>query len=169
MKYIFYLILLASITLNSFSQNNVRLPINDCYSDSIKLNTGGKDFRDTIVMVRNYINNNDEKRIICNNITVDEDIDKLIWECKYINTYLTYQNQMNKFSILYYKSDNQKNIIAYYFLCDRKSKEMVEMMRFKISNKKIAGINILPNLHNEFIPIEEFDNLEIPEGLKMTK
>jgi hypothetical protein len=46
---------------------------------------------------------------------------------------------------------------------------MVEMKRFKISNKKIVGINILPNLHNEFIPIEEFDNLEIPEGLKMTK
>jgi hypothetical protein len=118
MKYIFYIILFASINLNSFSQN-VRLPMNDCYSDNIKLNTGGKDFRDTIVMVRNYIYNNDEKRIICNNIMVDEDIDKLIWECKYINTYLTYQNQMDKFSVISYKSDNQKNIIALYFLCDR--------------------------------------------------
>jgi len=135
--------------------------MNDCYSDNIKLNTGSKDFRDTIVMVRNYINNNDEKRIICNNITVGEDIDKLIWECKYINTYLTYQNQMNKFSVISYKSDNQKNIIAFYFLCDRKSKEMVEMMRFKISNKKIVGINLLPDIHNEFMPIEEFDNQEI--------
>lgn len=161
MKYIFYIILLASINLNSFSQNNVWLPMNDCYSDKIKLNTGGRDFRDTIVMVRNYINNNDEKRIICNNIAVDEDIDKLIWECKYINTYLTYQNQMNKFSIVSYKSDNQKNIIAFYFLCDRKSKEMVEMMRFKISNKKIVGIDILPDINNEFVPIDEFDNHEI--------
>ena len=35
------------------------------------------------------------------------------------------------------------------------------MMRFKISNKKIVGINILPDIHNEFIPIEEFDNQKI--------
>ncbi len=166
MKYIFSIIFFAGINLNSFSQNNVKLPVYYCYSDNIKLNTGGKDFRDTTVIVRNYINNNDEKRIICNNIAIDEDIDKLIWECKYTNTYLTYQNQMNKFSVISYKSDNQKNIIAFYFLCDRKSKEMVEMMRFKISNKRIVGINILPDINNEFMPIEEFDKQEIPEGLR---
>ena len=75
MKYIFYLILLAIITLNSFSLNNVRLPINDCYSDSIKLNTGGNDFRDTIVMVRNYIDNNDDNYVEGENNNNDDNND----------------------------------------------------------------------------------------------
>jgi len=34
-------------------------------------------------------------------------------------------------------------------------------MRFKISNKKIVGINLLPDINNEFMPIDEFDNQEI--------
>jgi hypothetical protein len=32
------------------------------------------------------------------------------------------------------------------------------MTRFKIANKKIVGINILPNIYEGFVPIDEFDN-----------
>jgi hypothetical protein len=125
------------------------------------LNTKEKEFKDTLVMVRNYIDKIDEKRIICNDLIVDNGIYKLIWECKYIMTYLTYQNKMNKFSIVSYRLENQNNMIASYLLCDRKTKETVEMIRFKIANKKIIGINVLPNIYDGFVPIDEFDNQKI--------
>jgi hypothetical protein len=134
---------------------------NDCYSDKIRLNTKQKEFKDTVVMVRNYIDKIDEKRIICNDLIVDNDIYKLIWECKYIKTYLMCQNKMNKFSIVSDRLDNQNNMIASYFLCDRKTKETVEMIRFKIANKKIIGINVLPNVYDGFVTIDEFDNQKI--------
>ena len=109
-------------------------------------------------MVRNYIDTTDEERLICNQLIVNNIINKLIWECKYIKTSLTYQNKMNKFSIVSCKIDSQNNIIASYFLCDRITKETVEMIRFKIANKQIIGINILPNNYDGFVPIDEFDN-----------
>ena len=158
---IIYLILIVGTNSICYSQNNLSKPQNDCYSDKIRLNTKNKEFKDTLILVRNYIDKIDEKRIICNSLIVDKDIDKLILECKYIKTYLTYQNKMNKFSIVSYKLDNQNNIIAGYFLSDRKTKETVEMVRFKIANKKIIGINILPNIYEGFVPIDEFDNQKI--------
>jgi hypothetical protein len=155
------LILIVNTSLICFSQSNLDKFHNDCYNDKIRLNTKGIEFKDTVVMFRNYIEKIDEKRIICNNLIVNKDIDKLILESKYISTYLTYQNKMNKFSIVAYKLDNQNNIIASYFLSDRKTKETIEMVRFKIANKKIIGINILPKIYEGFVPIDEFDNQDI--------
>jgi len=160
-RQIIYLILIVCTNSICFSQTNLDQSQNDCYSDKIQLNTKEKEFKDTVFMVRNYIDKIDEKRIICNDLIVDNDIYKLIWECKYIKTYLTYQNKMNKFSIVSYRLDNQNNMIASYFLCDRKTKETVEMIRFKITNKKIIGINIFPNIYDGFVPIDEFDNQKI--------
>lgn len=157
-RLIISLILIICINSICFSQTNLDKSKNDCYSDKIRLNTKENEFKDTIVMLRNYIDTIDEKRIICNNLILDNDIYKLIWECKYINAYLTYQNRMNKYSIVSFILDNHNNIIASYFLCDRKTKKMVEMIRFKIANKNIIGINILPNIYDGFIPIDEFDN-----------
>jgi hypothetical protein len=157
-RQIIYLILIASTHSICLSQTNLDKFPNDCYSDKIRLNTKEREFKDTVVMVRNYIDKIDEKRIICNDLIVDRDIYKLIWECKYIKTYLTYQNKMNKFSIVSCISDNENNMIASYFLCDRKTKETVEMIRFKIANKTIIGINIFPNIYDGFVPVDEFDN-----------
>lgn len=156
-----YLILVVSTNSFCFSQNNLSNPKNKCYSDKIRLNIKNNGYKDTLILVRNYLGKLDEKRIMCNNQIVDRDIDKLIYECKYLKNYLTNQNKMNKFSIISYSFDDQKNIIAYYFLSDRKTKETVEMVRFKIANKKIIGINVLPMTYEGFVPIDEFDNQEI--------
>jgi hypothetical protein len=93
-----------------------------------------------------------------NNSLIDNDIEKLIWESKYIEVYLTYQHKHNQFSIISYKTDNQNGTIVRYFLCNRDSKETVEMVRFKVENKKIIGINGLPYITDKFIPVEEIDN-----------
>jgi hypothetical protein len=91
----------------------------------------------------------------------DKNLDKLIWGCKYISVHLNYQNKLNKFSVISYQYNTNNEIISRFYLCDRKSKEMVEMVRFKIINYKIIGINILPNIYNDFVPIDEFDNAKI--------
>lgn len=160
-KYIIYFILSASTYSFCFSQNDSNKCQNDCYSYQIRLNIKEKEFKDTVVMLRNYVNETDDKRIICNSVTVEDNINKLVWECKYIETYLTYQNKQNKFSILSYSIDNQSNIIASYFLSNRKTKETIEMMRFKIFNDRIVGINIFPNIYDDFVPIEEYDKPKI--------
>ena len=126
------------------------------YIEKLRLNTKEKEFIDTAFSFRDYIENNDEKRIVCNGFIIDEYLDNLIWGCKYIKVYLEYQCKLNKFSIISYKEENN-SIIVSYFLCDRKSKETVEMVRFKIVDKEIIGINILPCCYDGFVPIEEFD------------
>jgi hypothetical protein len=63
---------------------------------------------------------------------------------------------MNKFSVVSIRLDHQNNQIASYYLCDRKTKKTVEMMRFNVANKKIIGINVLPNIYDGFVPIDEF-------------
>jgi hypothetical protein len=48
-----------------------------------------------------------------------------------------------------------------YFFYKRDSKETVEMVRFKVKNKKIIGFIDLIN--SEFIFIEEFNKLGYPQ------
>lgn len=157
-RLIIYLILTVFTNSICFAQSNLGKFQNDCYSINIRLNIKEKIFKDTVVMVRNYIERIDEKRMICNDLIIENEIHKMIWECEYINSYLTYQNKTNKFSLVLCRLDNQKNIIAFYYLSDRKTKETVEMTRFKIANKKIVGINILPNIYEGFVPTDKFDN-----------
>ena len=158
---IIYLICIVIVDSILFTQSNLSKTQSKCYSEKIRLNIKNKEFKDTLILVRNYIDKLDEKRIICNNLTVDRGIDKLIFESEYISTYLTYQNRMNKFSIISYNFDYQNKIIVSYFLSDRKTKEAVEMVRFKIANRKIVGINMLPGIYERFMPINEFDNQKI--------
>jgi hypothetical protein len=148
-----------SINFIGFSQTVENKPKNNTYyNEKIRLNTKEKECIDTIFTFRNYIDDNDEKRIACNDLVIDKDIEKLIWECKYIAVYLKYQNDMNKFSIISYRTNNKNSTIVCYFLCDRKSRKTVEMVRFKVENKEIVGINILPCCYDGFVPIDEFDN-----------
>jgi len=129
-----------------------------CYSEKIRLNIHGKTLKDTVVLFRNFINGLEDKRVICSSKLPSEDIEKLIWDCKYISIFLAYQKKLNKFSILSFKMLSETNILAYYYLCDRKTGEAVEMTRFRIENRKIVGINVMPNIYDGFVPIDEYDN-----------
>jgi len=155
MKKIIFLTLIMNAIFICFAQNNG----NNCYSEKIMLciNPIDKQYKDTVLNFRNYIEKNDEKRIVCNDWVEDKDLEKLIWECKYIATDLQYLNDLNKFSIILYNIDRQDSVIVHYFLCDRISKEAYESRRFLIANKKIIGMNRFPGIDEEFVPIEEFD------------
>ena len=152
------------------SQNNsnstsidVNTSINKGYSEKIFLYlVKTKEYKDTILTFRNYINGNDKKRIVCNNLIIDKDIEDLIWGCKHIELYLSCQQDMNKFSFISYIADNQNNTIVKYFLCDRESMKAVEMKRFLIKDKRIIGINIAPDMFegHTFTPIEEFEKIK---------
>lgn len=131
---------------------------NDLYMEKIKLSTKGNVFIDTIFTFRNYIENSDKKRIVCNDLSIEKNIDSLIWESKYLATnILPYLNTVNDIALISYRIDEQNNIIANFFISKRESRETVEMMRFKIVNKEIVGINISPGMFEGFITIEEFD------------
>jgi len=156
-KKIIYLILIISLNPICFSQNKTNKVNNDCYREKIKLNVKERVFKDTVVTFRNYIKDCDDKRIMCNNSTIDKDIEKLIWESKYIKVYLESQHKLNYFSIISYKTDNRNCTIVRYFLCKRDSKVTVEMLRFKVENKKIIGLHGLPCLDGKFVPVEEYD------------
>lgn len=152
-----YIILIVIISIVCFSQTNTNKSNLGCYWEKIRLNTHGKEYKDTVVLLRNY--KTDEKRIICNNIIIDEKTNNLIWKSKYLEVDLTYQNKQNEFSIILYKINNQKDTIACYFSCNRKTKETVQMVRFKIINKKISEINF-PSISKTFIPVEEYDKFD---------
>jgi len=150
---IIYLLIIVNLNFICFSQNKTDKTNNDCYREKIKLNVKEKVFKDTVVTFRNYIKGCDDMRIMCNNSIIDKDIEKLIWESKNIQTYLEYQNNLGYFSIISYKTDNQKCTIVRYFLCERKSKVTVEMRRFKIENNEITEINFLPKNEDEFVSL----------------
>ncbi len=129
-----------------------------CYNEKIRFNIKERIYRDTVVSFRNYRNNNTDKRIICNNDIVDINIDKLIWECEYISIFLKYQKRHNHISIVSYNRIDKRHFIASFYLCDKNSKETNEMVRFKIEDYKIIGINVIPSLVGGFVPIDEFEN-----------
>ena len=170
-NFVTILFCIAMFLLNSSvkSQSNpdtikkhVNISINNGYSEKILLYlVKTKEYKDTMLTFRNYIEGSDEKRIVCNGQLIDKDIEKLIWECKYFELYLLSQKELNNFSFILYDTDNENNTIARYFLCSRESKKAVEMRRFLIENKRIVGINMAPDLieGHTFTPIEEFEKI----------
>ena len=162
MKIKICLILIMILNLASFSQTAEDRSETNYYNEKIRLWQGVNKvemFIDTIFTFRNYIENSDKRRIVCNDLIIEKNIDSLIWESKYLaNSILSYLNTIDDFALILYNTDRQNNIIASFFICKRESKETVEMMRFQIENKKIIGINILPGIYEGFTPIEEFDN-----------
>jgi len=150
--------ILLSFTKIVFPQKKINVQDDQCYSEHIKLNIKEKTFKDTVIQFRNYVENIYDKRIICHDQIQKTEIEKVIWECPYIETYLKFQMKLNKFSFIFYRIDRQKQIIASFYLCDCKTKEAIEMERFKIKKNKIIGINILPCCQDLFVPIEEFNN-----------
>jgi len=129
-----------------------------CYSENIKWNIKEKLFKDTVIQFRNYKENQNDKRIICQDQNRNILIEKVIWECPYIETYLKFQKKLNKFSFIFYRTDHQNQLIVSFYLCDYTTKEAIEMERFKIEKNKIVGINILPCCQDIFVPIDKFNN-----------
>jgi hypothetical protein len=158
-RFLLYLVLIV-ICDNTigFSQSTIKSPENNCYRERIILNIRGIKFIDTTLLFRNY--QNEDKRVVCCSIN-DKVLDAHIWESKYNSVYLQYQKRLNKFSILVYELSNKLDTIARYYWSDRKTLKAIETTRFKIKNKQISEINILPNVFDGFIPIKEFDNTEL--------
>lgn len=161
--------LLISLLLYSYAFNGNTQTKNDnnnfkCYKERIQWNIKENQFKDTVVLFRNYINNCDDKRVICDDIFFDKTLEKLIWDCKYLETYIKYQNKLNKYSFISYRKDKAGKSIVSFYLCDVKTKESTEMCRLKIDEYRIVGINILPCCFDGYTPIEEFDHpKEVPE------
>lgn len=145
-----------------FSQTAENSFETDYYSEAIKLYQKVNEvyeYIDTIFIFRNYVENSDKRRIVCNDLSIEKNIDSLIWESKYLSSgILRYLNTINDFALISYRVDEQNNIIASFFISKSESGETVEMMRFKISNKEIIGINISPGMFEGFITVEEFDS-----------
>jgi hypothetical protein len=152
---LFFIIILISTEI-CFSQTKI-----DCYGEKIRINVKENIFVDTIVLFRNFSVGDDSKRIFCNGYPNDNELNKLVWGCKYIRVILKYQQKMNLFSIVSFRIQNKRDTTASFYTCNRKTKETVEMMRFKIEKRSIVGINIMPCCVNEFVPVDEFDNHKI--------
>lgn len=157
LKLSLYLLLLVIPPFLCCSQASMVNSNNKCYSEKIRLNIKDKIFKDTVVQFRNYIKNLDDKRIMCNDQFYDKKLEKLIWECKYISVLLQYQKRLNRFSILTFKQNKNKETIVSHYMCKRKTRETLEMTRFKVVNYKITGINSFPSFIKNFTPIEEYE------------
>ena len=153
-------ILLYEADTACFSSNNVDKFQEDCYSEKIRLciDDKNKKFKDTVLNFRNYLENNDLRRIVCYNRIIDKDIETLICESRYITQWLETLYDINYFSFIVYYTDCQNYTIVKNFWCSRETMEAVEMTRFLVKNTKIIGINIIPGLGEGFAPIEEFEN-----------
>ena len=108
--------------------------------------------------MKNYSFQDDTRRIICNGFSVSRDLSELVWNSKYLQTRIRYQERLNYFSIVEFKAVNQNSVIASYFISDRETKETLEMTRLKIINGKIESINPLPGIQDIFIKIDDYDN-----------
>lgn len=152
-----YFLLLVISPFVCFSQASMVNSTNKYYSERILLNIKDKIFKDTVVQFRNYIRNLDDKRIMCNGILYDNKLEKLIWDCKYISVYLQSQKRLNRFSIVAFKINKNKATIVSYYICNRKTRETLELIRFKVVKYKITGINIFPSFIKSFTPIAEYE------------
>jgi len=159
-KYSLFIMLFVFSINISFSQSKINKTNLDCYSENILLNIDEKTFVDTILSFRNYEKETVDKRIICNDFLVDTCIEEIIWNNKHIKVYLDYQQRLNKFSIVSFKIQDKTDTIASFYISDKDSKKTVEMVRFKIGNRKIVGKNIFPCCHDGFVPIDEFEKPE---------
>ena len=163
MKIKICLILIMILNLAvGFSQTAEDKSETNYYNEKIKLWQGVNkipEYIDTIFTFRNYVENSNKKRIVCNDLSIEKNIDSLIWESKYLNnSIIPYLNSIDDFAFISYRTGKLNNIIASFFICKRETRVPIEMMRFQIENKKIIGINILPRIVEEFTPVEEFDN-----------
>lgn len=157
-----YLILILLVFSGTICFSQTALIKSNCtnyYFEKIKLQKYGKNYKDTVVLFRNYIKGADDKRIMCRKQFRDYKLEKLMWNCKYLSSTLHYR-QKDELSILNFKQYKDKVTIVTYYLCYRKSRKTLEMMRFEVVNYKITGINVLPHIVNGFIPIEEFNRHE---------
>ena len=129
------------------SQNNVNQPEKDCYSEKIKLciDLINNTYKDTVLYFRNYVKGNDRRRIVCNIHHRDKDLDDLICESRYVWE-LGLLDKMNLFSFIIYSTGNHGNTIVKYFLCDRESKETLEINRLLVKDKKIIGVMLSPGI-----------------------
>ncbi len=71
----------TSIGLTQTHDDNLNIK---CYKEKIQWNIKEKQFKDTVVLFRNFINNDDDKRVICDDKIFDKTLEKLIWDCKYL-------------------------------------------------------------------------------------
>jgi len=144
------------------SKTTMDQKIYDCYSILVKLNTKDSVFIDTTINLRNYQINDSNKCIICNHEFIDSETEKLIWECKYIETYLYWVERLdtNRFAILDYKKNIDSSIIARFYISDKRDLKTIQMTSFLVTNGEIVGINICPLFKEQFTPIEAFDNTE---------
>jgi len=140
--------------------DNIKDRLN-CYQEKIKWNTFDRNFKDSILLFRNYIENKKDKRVICNSISYKKDIENLIWNSKYISILIQYMGKMNNFAFISYNQVNKDEFIVSFYLCNNESKETCEMRRFKIRENMIIGINVFPNIVKDFIPIDEYENKQL--------
>ena len=155
-QFLFWVLIIIVYRIG-FSQTSVYQSDN-CYKEKIRLHIKDKIFKDTILLFRNYLDFMDDKRLLCKDRISDKNLNDLIYGCKYISEWLRYQQRMNKFSFISFKTIKANYTIAVVYICDRKTKETIEKYRFRIINKKIVGINILPDVFDSFVPIDEFED-----------
>ncbi len=158
MKILLFLVITIMVCQSCLSQNDPNKGKLNCYQEKIRWFTKDKAFKDTTLLFRNYIDGNKDKRIVCKTKLPDKNIENLIWNCKYIASYLQYLERLNEFAFISYQQLDNENTIVSFYLCSYKSKESYDMTTFKVANNKIVGIIVLPPIFKEFIPIEKFDN-----------
>ncbi len=142
--------------------NAQKLLLDNTYSEQISLNLKDSTFIDTIVVFQNLNNNSNTRRILVNkqkkiNLKIVENT----WNSKYIHQYLKYQDELNKFAFFSYEEINKEKTIAHFYLCDKKTMQTVEVMRFKLVNNNITEINPLPCCQNIYITTSEYDNPQL--------
>jgi hypothetical protein len=128
----------------------------DCYTLSLKWNYKDSRYIDTIVSVRNYLNNDSNKKVICDSKFIDLQCESLIYNCKYISNYLMYLERLNNFAMLSYSQLDSSKTVAHFYLVGKSDLKVVEMQSFLISKEKIIGMKMF-SFVSEFTPIGEFE------------
>jgi hypothetical protein len=160
-NHITFLLLIAYLGIIGSIDSNLKEFQEDCYQENIRLHIEDEFFKDTLLLFKNYLDTSDLKRIICNDFNVTDEISEEVWESKYLEIYLRYQEELKKFSIISFHQIDQNVVVVSYYLSDRMTKETLEMRRFKMIDGTIEGINPLPGIQDTFISTEEYDNAEI--------
>jgi hypothetical protein len=159
---IFILIPLFILSCCTHKSNNSYV---NCYQEKVRWGYEKNKYKDSVVNFRNISGNVDFKRVICYCDTTNRNLEKLVWESKYISGLVNYLDKKDWAFVFSFKFNTNNEIIASFYFYNRTNKEIVEMERFKIQDYKIVGINIFPEFDKEFIPVEKFDKEKA--GVKM--
>lgn len=165
MKLLAYLLLgLSLISCNETHQERsstddnsndiVRQP---CFDRMVSWNYSKKDFKDSLISLRQLNPLDSNTLIICGSFFPDLELKMYEYFKESINVF----NGKIRSSLLGITKSSDSTFVVNYSLLIDSTQQVVEMRRLLLKDGEVIGINMLPTIFNGFTSIEDYQTTEL--------